>query len=403
LLHSALVLEKRGALISWTLLLSILTFSLSLIGTFLVRSGVLTSVHAFAVDPTRGGYVLAFTVIATGSALALYAWRAPAMRTGALFSPVSREAGMTLNNLFLVAATVTVFLGTFYPVFIDVIGDQTISVGPPYYALTFVPLCVPLLVVMGFGPMMNWKRDRITELVRRLRWPLGLGGLALAGGMVAFGLDKALAAVGIALGIWLIAASALVPVRRWKLGSRSVEASLAAIRTTPLAVWAVALAHLGIGVTAIGVSAMSAFGQDTVLRMTPGAVTSFAGRTITLDSLQPIVGPNYRADRATFSIAGGDGPAFLTSEQRFYPSSQDQTTEAGIGGTILGNLYVSVGERDPTGAVVVRMWHHPFVGWIWGGAVLMALGGAVSLSDRRLRLGAPSRAVAAAAPLVART
>jgi cytochrome c-type biogenesis protein CcmF len=403
LLHSALVLEKRGALISWTLLLSILTFSLSLIGTFLVRSGVLTSVHAFAVDPTRGGYVLAFTVIATGSALALYAWRAPAMRTGALFSPVSREAGMTLNNLFLVAATVTVFLGTFYPVFIDVIGDQTISVGPPYYALTFVPLCLPLLVVMGFGPMMNWKRDRITELVRRLRWPLGLGGLALAGGMVAFGLDKALAAVGIALGVWLIAASALVPVRRWKLGSRSVEASLAAIRTTPLAVWAVALAHLGIGVTAIGVSAMSAFGQDTVLRMTPGAVTSFAGRTITLDSLQPIVGPNYRADRATFSIAGGDGPAFLTSEQRFYPSSQDQTTEAGIGGTILGNLYVSVGERDPTGAVVVRMWHHPFVGWIWGGAVLMALGGAVSLSDRRLRLGAPSRAVAAAAPLVART
>jgi len=403
LLHSALVLEKRGALISWTLLLSILTFSLSLIGTFLVRSGVLTSVHAFAVDPTRGGYVLAFTVIATGSALALYAWRAPAMRTGALFSPVSREAGMTLNNLFLVAATVTVFLGTFYPVFIDVIGDQTISVGPPYYALTFVPLCLPLLVVMGFGPMMNWKRDRITELVRRLRWPLGLGGLALAGGMVAFGLDKALAAVGIALGIWLIAASALVPVRRWKLGSRSVEASLAAIRTTPLAVWAVALAHLGIGVTAIGVSAMSAFGQDTVLRMTPGAVTSFAGRTITLDSLQPIVGPNYRADRATFSIAGGDGPAVLTSEQRFYPSSQDQTTEAGIGGTILGNLYVSVGERDPTGAVVVRMWHHPFVGWIWGGAVLMALGGAVSLSDRRLRLGAPSRAVAAAAPLVART
>ena len=403
LLHSALVLEKRGALISWTLLLSILTFSLSLIGTFLVRSGVLTSVHAFAVDPTRGGYVLAFTVIATGSALALYAWRAPAMRTGALFSPVSREAGMTLNNLFLVAATVTVFLGTFYPVFIDVIGDQTISVGPPYYALTFVPLCVPLLVVMGFGPMMNWKRDRITELVRRLRWPLGLAGLGLVAGLIAFGVGKSLAALGIALGLWLIAASTLVPVRRWKLGSRSVEASLAAIRNTPLAVWAVALAHLGIGVTAIGVSAMSAFGQDAVLRMTPGAVTSFAGRTITLDSLQPIVGPNYRADRATFSIAGGDGPAVLTSEQRFYPSSQDQTTEAGIGGTILGNLYVSVGERDPAGAVVVRMWHHPFVGWIWGGAVLMALGGAVSLSDRRLRLGAPSRAVAAAAPLVAPT
>ncbi len=404
LLHSALVLEKRGALISWTLLLAILTFSLSLIGTFLVRSGVLTSVHAFAVDPTRGGYVLAFTVIATGSALALYAWRAPAMRTGALFSPVSREAGMTLNNLFLAAATVTVFIGTFYPVFIDVIGDETISVGPPYYALTFVPLCLPLLVVMGFGPMMNWKRDRIAELVRRLVWPLGLAGVALVGGMVAFGIGEALAALGIALGVWLIAASAMVLLRRWKLGARSVAASLTSVRTTPLAVWAVALAHLGIGVTAVGVSAMSAFGQDAVLRMNPGVETTFAGRTITLDSLQPIVGPNYQADRAIFSIAGGPGPAILTSERRFYPSSQDQTTEAGIGGTILGNLYVSVGERDQTGAVIVRLWYHPFVGWIWGGAVLMALGGAVSLSDRRLRLGVPSRVPAVAtAPLVVAT
>ncbi|MCC5611689.1 heme lyase CcmF/NrfE family subunit [Nostoc sp. CHAB 5834] len=404
LLHSALVLEKRGALISWTLLLAILTFSLSLIGTFLVRSGVLTSVHAFAVDPTRGGYVLAFTVLATGSALALYAWRAPAMRTGALFSPVSREAGMTLNNLFLVAATVTVFLGTFYPVFIDVIGDETISVGPPYYALTFVPLSLPLLAVMGFGPMMNWKRDRITDLVRRLIWPLGLAGVALIGGVIVFGVSEALAALGIALGIWLVAASALVLLRRWKLGARSLAASLTAVRTTPRAVWAAALAHLGIGVLAIGVSAMSAFGQDAVLRMTPGAVTTFAGRTITLDSLQPIVGPNYRADRATFAIAGGAGPRTLTSERRFYPSSQDQTTEAGIGGTILGNLYISVGEGDPGGAVIVRMWYHPFVGWIWGGAVLMALGGAVSLSDRRLRLGAPSRAPSvAAAPLAVPT
>ena len=392
LLHSALVLEKRGALISWTLLLAILTFSLSLIGTFLVRSGVLTSVHAFAVDAARGAYILLFTVIATGGALALYAWRAPAMRTGALFSPVSKEAGITLNNLFLAAATATVFLGTFYPVFVDIFSDNAISVGPPYYALTFTPLIVPLLLLVGFGPILHWKRDQWREVLGRLRWPLMLGALALVAGAIAFGIGKVVAAFGIAIGVWLIASSAVPLLRRWRLERRDWKATGTLIRTTPMAVWAVALAHAGVGVTAIGVTAMSSFETNHVQRMAPGDVVQFAGRTITMERLEPITGPNYQADRAVFTIVGGNGPREMTSERRFFPSSQNQTTEAAIGGGITGNLYISVGENDGVGHVTVRMWDHPFVSWIWFGALLMALGGLASLSDRRLRLGAPQKA-----------
>ncbi|MES2834817.1 MAG: heme lyase CcmF/NrfE family subunit [Pseudomonadota bacterium] len=391
LLHSALVLEKRGALISWTLLLAILTFSLSLIGTFLVRSGVLTSVHAFAVDAARGTYVLLFTVLATGGGLALYAWRAPAMRTGALFSPVSKEAGITLNNLFLAAATATVFLGTFYPVFVDIFSDNAISVGPPYYALTFTPLIVPLLLLVGFGPILHWKRDQWREVAGRLRWPLMLGGAALLIGGVAFGIGKVVAAFGIAIGVWLIASSTVPLLRRWRLERRDWKATGTLIRTTPMAVWAVALAHAGVGVTAIGVTAMSSFETNHVQRMAPGDVVQFAGRSITMERLEPVVGPNYRADRAVFTIVGGNGPREMASERRFFPASGNQTTEAAIGGGITGNLYISVGEGDGAGHVTVRMWDHPFVAWIWFGAIFMALGGLASLSDRRLRLGAPQK------------
>jgi cytochrome c-type biogenesis protein CcmF len=390
LLHSALVLEKRGALISWTLLLSILTFSLSLIGTFLVRSGILNSVHAFAVDSARGAYVLAFCVLATGTALGLYAWRAPAMRTGALFGPISKEAGITLNNLVLVVATATVFLGTFYPLLYPLIADgATITVGPPFFNLIFVPLFAILLTLVGFGPLLHWKRDQVKAILIRLRWPLGLFVIALLAGTFAFGIAKTLAAFGIALGVWLIAAGGLLLGRRWGLGSKTAAASWTLIRTTPVAVWAVALAHAGLGVTCIGVTAMGGFEASKVLRMGPGDRVEFAGRTVILESLGQVVGPNYQADQGVFRIIGGRGPRQLISERRFYPSSQTQTIEAAIGPSLVGNLYISVGERDEAGKAVIRLWNHPFVGWIWGGSILMALGGLVSLSDRRLRLGAP--------------
>jgi cytochrome c-type biogenesis protein CcmF len=390
LLHSAMVLEKRGALISWTILLSVLTFSLSMIGTFLVRSGVLTSVHAFAVDPERGAYILVFIMIATGAALALYAWRAPAMRTGALFSPLSREAGVTLNNLFLLAATATVFLGTFYPVFIDVLNGDKISVGPPYYNMTFVPLFIPLLVLVAFGPVLNWKRDTARAAFMRLRWPVLITIVVAGLGAVVFGLAKLGAALGIALGVWLVAASLMLLIRRWGLGRKGAETARL-IRTTPLAVWGVAIAHAGLGVSTIGITAITAWTASEVVTMVPGQTIEFAGRRITLDALGPATGPNYQAEQGRFRIEGQGRPFLMVSEKRFYPSSQSQTTEAGIHGEAMGNLYISVGESATLGGATVRLWWHPLVGWIWGGAMIMALGGGLSLFDRRLRLAMPAR------------
>ena len=395
LLHSAMVLEKRGALISWTILLSVLTFSLSMIGTFLVRSGVLTSVHAFAVDPERGAYILVFIMIATGAALALYAWRAPAMRTGALFSPLSREAGVTLNNLFLLAATATVFLGTFYPVFIDVLNGNKISVGPPYYNMTFVPLFIPLLVLVAFGPVLNWKRDTARAAFMRLRWPVLITIVVAGLGAVVFGLAKLGAALGIALGVWLVAASLMLLIRRWGIGRKGAETARL-IRTTPLAVWGVAIAHAGLGVSTIGITAITAWTASEVVTMVPGQTIEFAGRRITLDALGPATGPNYQAEQGRFRIEGQGRPFLMVSEKRFYPSSQTQTTEAGIHGEAMGNLYISVGESATLGGATVRLWWHPLVGWIWGGAMIMALGGGLSLFDRRLRLAMPARKTAPA-------
>ena len=387
LLHSAIVLEKRGALISWTLLLAILTFSLSLLGTFLVRSGVLTSVHAFAVDPERGTAILAFTVLATGAALALYGWRAPTMRTGAVFSPISREAGMTMNNLFLMASTATVFLGTFYPVFVEVIsgGVDRISVGPPYYAITFVPLALPLLAIMAFGPMLNWKRDAVSAVVQRLRWPLILSAGAVVGAVFILGVAHVMQILGAALGLWLVSGSAWVLVRRWRAGPDTWRR----IRSTPPAVWALCLAHAGLGLTTLGIAGVTALESQAVLTLGPGQSGDFAGRRVTLTGAEVLDGPNYRAERITVQTTGPGVNREISSERRFYPVTGTWTTEAGIDLTPAGAYYVSVGERRGD-AIVVRVWNHPMVGWIWWGALVMSFGGALSLFDRRLRLAAPS-------------
>ncbi|WP_282009037.1 heme lyase CcmF/NrfE family subunit [Brevundimonas aveniformis] len=389
LLHSAIVLEKRGALISWTLLLSILTFSLSLLGTFLVRSGVLTSVHAFAVDPARGTAILGFTVLATGAALALYGWRAPSMQTGAVFSPVSREAGLALNNLFLMAATATVFLGTFYPVFVEVLsqGQDRISVGPPYYAITFVPLVLPLLAIVAYGPMLNWKRDSLKAVTGRLKWPLLIAALALVVAIFTLGPSHVLQILGATLGVWLIAGSAWVLVRRWTAAGRDEIGWR--IRKTPPAVWALCLAHAGLGMTALGIASVTALETETVATLTPGQSVDFAGRRMTLTGAEIVEGPNYRAERVILHATGPGVNREIISERRFYPVTGTWTTEAGIDLTPLGAYYVSVGERRGDG-VVIRAWNHPMVGWIWWGGLVMAFGGALSLADRRLRLAAPA-------------
>jgi cytochrome c-type biogenesis protein CcmF len=391
LLHSAIVTEKRQALAGWTILLAILAFSLSLIGTFLVRSGILTSVHAFAVDPERGVFILAMIIGATGSALALFAWRAPLLKSGALFSAVSRETGLTLNNLFLMAVTAVVFLGTFYPVIMEAVSTDKISVGPPYYNLVFVPLTVPLLLLVTVGPMLAWKRDSLGALWLKLRWPL-LAILVIWGGLwSALGAAKAASAFGLALGCWLILGGVLVLARRWR-GVGGFSARL--VRTTPAAVIGMALAHAGLGVTTAGVSVMSGYATSKILVMRPGETTALGPMKVALLDISPVQGPNYQAVAARFRIEQGQRTDELSSQRRFYPISRSQTTEAGIGSSILGNAYIAIGDEQagPTGnGIVVRIYHHPLVGWIWFGGLMMAMGGAVSLADRRFRIGAPTR------------
>ncbi len=392
LLHSAIVTEKRQALAGWTILLAILAFSLSLIGTFLVRSGILTSVHAFAVDPARGVFILAMIVGSTGTALALFAWRAPRLKSGALFAGVSREAGLTLNNLFLMAVTAVVFLGTFYPVIMEAVSTDKISVGPPYYNLVFVPLSVPLLLLVTVGPLLAWKRDNLGELAAKLKWPALLALLVFIVLTLALGSGKAAAAFGLALGFWLILGGIMVLARRWR-GASGFSARL--VRTTPAAVIGMALAHAGLGVTVAGVSAMSNFAESKILVMREGETVALGPMQVTLGRIGEVNGANYQAIRAAFTVREGNSIRDLTSERRFYPNTRNQTTEAGIGTGLFGNSYVAIGDQQngPRGpGIVVRIYHHPLVGWIWFGALMMAMGGAASLADRRFRIGAPARA-----------
>jgi cytochrome c-type biogenesis protein CcmF len=398
LLHSSLVLERRGALVSWTILLSILAFSLSLVGTFLVRSGVLTSVHAFALDARRGVYILWIIAVMTGSALSLYAWRAPSFRTGALFAPLSREYAIVLNNLLLLVVTFTVFIGTFYPVFADAFGYK-LSVGPPYFKIISVPIFVLIFMLLTFGPMLNWKRDDARLLLRRVRWPARLAAGAMVIGAVVFGVAHVLASFGLALGVWLIAGAGLVLARRWRIGEASWAEVKALARSTPLAVMGLVIAHGGLGVTTIGVTAVSAWQTNKVLSMSPGQSVKLAGNTITMEAVRPVTGANFEANQAQFEIAGPFGRTTLMSERRLYPASQTTTTEAGISPGILGNIYISVADQNPDGGLTVRLWNHPFVDWIWAGALLMAFGGAVSLADRGLRVAKVERV--ALAPLLA--
>jgi cytochrome c-type biogenesis protein CcmF len=392
LLHSTLALERRGALVSWTILLAILTFSMSLVGTFLVRSGVLTSVHAFAVDPRRGVYILGIIGGVTGTALGLFAWRVPAMRSGAMFQALSREGAITLNNLFLLTLTATVFFGTFYPIFVDLLSGQRISVGPPYYNRVFIPIAVPLLLLVSFGPMLNWKRSDARDVLWRLRWPIAFACAVLVLVTMIFGAANVAAAGGMALGVFLILGALAVLAARWRIGKDSRSSLAQRVLSTPLPVWGLVLAHAGLGVTTIGITAMSAFQTNKVLEMTPGQAVDLAGDRVTLDSVASVQGPNYQADRAFFNVESTFGARELVSERRFYPASQTPMTKAGIGVSLFGNTYISVADRANDGAIVVRMWDHPFVDWIWAGAGLMALGGMISLADRRVRVGAARRA-----------
>ncbi|HEY2527866.1 MAG TPA: heme lyase CcmF/NrfE family subunit [Xanthobacteraceae bacterium] len=392
LLHSALVVERRNALVSWTILLAILTFSLSLIGTFLVRSGVLTSVHAFALDPERGVFILALIVVATGGALTLYAFRIPHLKHGPLFAPISREGGLVANNVLLTAAAGTVFLGTFYPLVIDLIGHDKISVGPPYYNRTFVPIMIPLLLIMVIGPMLKWKRDDLRAAAARLRYPVLASVLvAILVLVVTFGRNVVAAAL-MAVAVWLVAGSFAVFAHRTRLGSAPFTTTLRLARMAPRAFYGLLIAHAGIGITLAGITGMTNWATEKMGMLRPGETMALSGYVLRLRSVNDVAGPNYNADRATFDVTrNGRFVTQLASERRFFPVRQEETTAAGIRTNLISNLYVAIGEPDANGAWAVRFYYHPLMPWVWIGTLAMAFGGLVSLSDRRLRVGVPQR------------
>ncbi len=392
LLHSALVVERRSALVGWTILLAILTFSLSLVGTFLVRSGVLTSVHAFALDPARGVFILGLILLATGGALALYAIRAPHLKYGAPFALVSRESGLTVNNVLLSTAAATVFLGTFYPLIVDMMGSDKISVGPPYYNRTFVPIMVPVLLVMVIGPMLKWKRDSIRAALSRLKYPAVASGLtAILVLIFTFG-HNAFAAAFMAVAVWLVGGSLAALAYRTRLGAVPLATTLRIARTTPRAFYGLVIAHAGMGIAVAGITGMTSWATEKIEMLRPGQSLELSGYNLRFRSMGNVAGPNYDAERGIFDVTrNGRFVGQMSSERRFYPVRQQQTTAAGIRTNLISNLYVAIGEPDGSGAWAVRFYYHPFMPWVWIGSLTMALGGFVSLSDRRLRVGVPQR------------
>jgi cytochrome c-type biogenesis protein CcmF len=391
LLHSAIVVEKRGALKSWTVLLAILTFSLSLIGTFLVRSGVLTSVHAFASDPRRGIFILLLLVIAIGGSLTLYAVRAPKLEASGLFAPVSREGALLLNNLLLATACATVFVGTLYPLFLDALGGPKISVGAPFFNATFVPLMVPLLIAVVIGPMLAWKRADLRGALQRLTLAAVAAGFVwlltriLHGGPVG-------APFGLALAAWLVVGALVELGERLMLFRAPAIESWRRARHLPRAAYGMTLAHAGLGLVLAGIVATSLWKSEHILVMRPGEQVALANYTVRLESVVPYKGPNYDADRATFLLArGGHEIARLHPEKRRFPVAQSETTDSAIRTNGVGDVYAVLGDADGKGGWTVRLYYNPLAPWIWGGAVVMVLGGLVSLSDRRYRVGAPAR------------
>jgi len=390
LLHCTMVVERRHALVNWTLLLSILTFTLSLIGTFLVRSGILTSVHAFAVDPARGIFILLMVLAASGGALTLYALRAKQLQQPPSFAPASREGAILANNFLLLIATAVVFLGTFYPLAIDALTGDKISVGPPYFNITFGPIMLCVVALMAFGPMMRWRSDSVRPTTTSLRIPLFIGlGAGLLCGILGHSLPGGL---GIGFGVFLLASMARWMQVRLRIGQVTGSQSLFLARAFPRSTWGFIIAHAGFAVAVIGVTAMSAWESEATHSMRAGDTAAFGERTVKLETVQLVKGPNYDAQRLTFSLSRNGAPdGEMVAERRYYPERDTMTTEAGIRVGVLANLHVTTGEDDGSGAFLVRVTHHPFAMWIWTGALIMAAGGFVSLSDRRFRVGAPHK------------
>lgn len=393
LLHSALVMEKREALKIWTLLLALVTFSMSLLGTFLVRSGVLTSVHAFASDPERGVFILAILVIFIGGSLTLFIFRSSELRSGGLFAPVSREGALVFNNLFLATAAASVLTGTLYPLVLESLNGSKISVGAPFFNMTFGPLMMPLLLAIPVGPLLSWKRADLWSAIQKLYFAAGA---ALVVGILALAFvegTSVLAALGIGAAAWVMT-GAFAEI--WlRAGFGRVETSIAfrRLKGLPGSTWGTAMAHCGVGVLLLGIVTVSTFQQELIKRVAPGEINNFAGFEITFEGLTPAKGPNYIEDVARFRVTGrGVTDLEMLPTKRLYTTRKMPTTESAIETFKFSQLYFSLGDPEPDGSITLRAWWKPLVTFIWWGPVLMVLGGLTSLADRRLRVGAPKLA-----------
>ncbi|MFM9974330.1 MAG: heme lyase CcmF/NrfE family subunit [Beijerinckiaceae bacterium] len=387
LIHSATVMEKRGALKVWTILLAILAFSLSLLGTFIVRSGVLTSVHSFASDPARGVIILLILCLFVGGSLALFAWRAPQLQQGGLFAPVSREGALVINNLFLSVICVAVFVGTLYPLALEAWDGSKISVGPPFFNAVFIPLALPLIMAMPFGQQLAWKRGDIAAVAQRLVAAIALAVFATLLMLAYFGEKGALAPIGVGVGLFAIAGSISEIVTR--AGRGGASGFLRRALGLPISAWGSALAHAGVGVMVLGVSA-TAYEIEHIANVRQGESFKLGTYELVLSEVQQRQGPNYRDLVAVFHVrSAGVLEARLEPAKRVYTARQMPTTEVARLTRGFGQIYVALGESADQGPVPVRAYWKPFVLFIWLGAVLMAFGGCLSLTERRIRVGAP--------------
>lgn len=387
LIHSLAVTEKRDAFKVWTVLLSICAFSLSLLGTFLVRSGVLTSVHAFATDPGRGLFILIYLVVVIGGALLLFAFRAPNVGLGEKFDVVSRESMLLSNNVVLVAAAGSVLLGTMYPLLIDALGAGKISVGPPYFDAVFVAIMTPGLFLMGLGPLAKWKKASLPEIATRLKLAAVISVVSALLVPFAMGKITLMTAVGVFLGVWVVSTTLILLINRIKLRQQTSPNLIQNLKGIPLAFYGMLLAHFGIGIFILGVTLVKGFESEQDLRMEVNDVAKVGALSFKFEGAQEIPGPNYTSSQGKFTVSQADKEiAILHPEKRFYPVQGSMMTEADIHTGVIKDLYVSLGEPIENGAWSVRIYIKPFVQWIWAGAILMALGGILALTDRRYRM-----------------
>ena len=392
LLHSALVMEKRDSLKVWTILLAILTFSLSLMGAFLVRSGILTSVHAFAVDPDRGIVILMIMLFFIGGSLSLFAWRASTLRNGGIFAPISREGSLILNNLLLTVACAGVLVGTLYPLALESVTGQKISVGAPFFDLVFGALMVPLLIALPYGPFLAWKRGDLKGASQRLYVAIGIALLVTLLAASLYDRGPMMAPVGLGIGAWLIVGALSEIAFRAKVGKANMDEVLRRLWNLPRSAYGTAVAHLGVGVCVVGIVGTSAWKVEQVAAMKPGETMNLVGYEIIFKGIKSKPGPNYLEEIGTFSIReGGVEILKLTPSKRRYTAPEQTTTEAGIYWQIAGDLYIVLGDPLKDGAYSVRVYFNPLVRLIWIGTIIMFLGGLLSLSDRRLRVGAPKK------------